>query len=327
MNRTYQPSYGPADGPLFEAGKIHLAHSGMGSALFFANFRLEPDGTLFRGSKVVHLPPQELAALRLLLANCGQIVTPSQLQEALWGPVHVTADSVPKCLSSLRARLKPDDCIQTVYKRGYRLQARVETGEQGFTPALPRLAIPPFLATAGVPEQLGTHIAEETIFRLSSANPPAACILARDSVFTLAARGLTAQQLGEKLRADLVMAGTLRLLNGCTRLRVEMIRIADGVQIWVEDLLVKNDSEADLDAALASRLRFRLQAANSTPMRAPNAPWQGARESGSNREAVGAEDLPEAVSAIPADGEIRLVSTVGEPYGMVKITGPNLLAP
>ncbi len=48
-----------------------------------------------------------------------------QLKQAIWGDVHVTADSVPKCMSSLRAHLQPDECIQTVYKRGYRFVAEV----------------------------------------------------------------------------------------------------------------------------------------------------------------------------------------------------------
>ena len=76
---------------------------------------MEADGTLWRGEAVVHLPPKELAALRLLLAHAGQVVSPTQLKHELWGDVHVTADSVPKCLSSLRGRLEPDECIQTVY--------------------------------------------------------------------------------------------------------------------------------------------------------------------------------------------------------------------
>jgi len=32
----------------------------------FAGFRLEPDGTLLRGETPIHLPPKELAALKLL---------------------------------------------------------------------------------------------------------------------------------------------------------------------------------------------------------------------------------------------------------------------
>jgi DNA-binding winged helix-turn-helix (wHTH) protein len=49
----------------------------------FASFLLEADGILLRGETPVHLPPKELAALRLLLANAGRIVTPAQLRQAL----------------------------------------------------------------------------------------------------------------------------------------------------------------------------------------------------------------------------------------------------
>jgi DNA-binding winged helix-turn-helix (wHTH) protein/tetratricopeptide (TPR) repeat protein len=254
LNRTHHPS----------SASPGSEDQGPGSGreqptLFFAGFRLEADGSLFRGEALLHLPPRELAALKLLLANAGQIVTPLQLKQALWGDVHVTADSVPRCLSSLRARLQPDNCIQTVYKRGYRLFAEVRPFLASSAQALPRLAIPPFTSDVGVPEHLGTAIAEETIARLSNAERPLASILARDSVFTLAMRGLTAQQIGASLNADLVLAGTLRSFNFHLRLRMEMIRVADGVQIWVEDLLIERTRIAELESDLASRLDFRLK--------------------------------------------------------------------
>src|SRR5207237_4639104 len=71
----------------------------------FGKLRLDSSGTLTRGDELIHLPPKELAALRLLLAHAGQIVTHQQLKQALWGDVHVTDDSVPKCVSSLRELL------------------------------------------------------------------------------------------------------------------------------------------------------------------------------------------------------------------------------
>ncbi|MGD0630635.1 MAG: winged helix-turn-helix domain-containing protein [Terracidiphilus sp.] len=236
--------------------------TGIGSeepALAFAGFRLEADGSLFRGETLLHLPPKELAALRMLLANAGQIVSPLQLKRALWGDVHVTADSVPKCLSSLRTRLLPDNCIQTVYKRGYRLLADVRPYLASSPIVLPRLAIAPFTSEVGVPKHLGAAVAEEAIARLCNASRPLASVLARDSVFALALRGLSAQQIGASLRADLVLAGTLRSFISHFRLRLEMIRVADGVQIWVEDLLVERDRIAGLESDLASRLDFRLK--------------------------------------------------------------------
>ncbi len=224
----------------------------------FGGLRLEADGTLWRGDAVVHLPPKELAALRLLLANAGQVVSPLQLKRELWGDVHVTADSVPKCLSSLRARLEPESCIETVYKRGYRFTAEVSRQSSRQSGTLPRLAILPFATEYSVPEHLGHAIAEETMARLSNARLPALSVLARDSVFTLVHRGLTAQQIGQALKADLVLTGTLRALPSQFRLRAEMIRIEDGVQIWVEDLLVDQDRLDGLESELVQRLAYRL---------------------------------------------------------------------
>jgi DNA-binding winged helix-turn-helix (wHTH) protein len=229
-------------------------------AILFAGFRLEADGSLFRDESLIHLTPRELAALRLLLANAGQIVTSAQLKQSLWGDVHVTADSVPKCLSSLRARLQREDCIQTVYKRGYRLIAEVRQLNSPRANVLPRLAITPFTVDTGVPEHLGQAIADEAISRLSNSRNPPASILARDSVFILSRRGLTAQQIGQTLHADLVLAGTLRALTAHFRLRVEMIRVVDGVQIWVEDMIVEREKLAGLESNLAARLEFRLRA-------------------------------------------------------------------
>ncbi len=226
----------------------------------FAGFRLETDGTLFRGETVVHLPPKELAVLRFLLAHAGQIVPPLQLRKELWGEVHVTADSVPKCLSSLRARLEPEKIIQTVYKRGYRLAAEVRRYGAASDRALTRLAIMPFATGFAVPEYLGAAIAEEAIAQLANAHHRCVSVLARDSVFTLAHNRLTAQQLGKTLNADLVLTGTLLSLPAYYRLRAEMIRVEDGAQIWVEDILVPQKRIAGLELELIGRLAFRLGA-------------------------------------------------------------------
>ncbi|MDR3751641.1 MAG: hypothetical protein P4K94_09175, partial [Terracidiphilus sp.] len=85
-----------------------------------------------------------------------------------------------------------------------------------------------------------------------------ASVLAQDSVFTLARRGLGAQRVGQTLKADLVLTGTVRALPAHYRLRAEMIRVADETQIWVEDLLVEQSRTAGLELELAKSLAFRL---------------------------------------------------------------------
>ncbi len=224
----------------------------------FGSLRLEPDGTLLRGITPIYLSPRELQALSLLLARAGQILTPLELKQALWGEVHVTADSVPKCVSSLRSKLAPDECIQTVYKRGYRFSGTVRPSGAAPAQAPLRLAIMPFSTGFNVAEHLGTAIAEETMTRLTGERMIPVGVLARDSVFTLARRGLTALQVGEALHADLVLAGTLRAQPTHLRLRAEMIRVADGTQIWVEDLLAPKDRAAGIESELVERLVFRL---------------------------------------------------------------------
>ena len=81
-------------------------------------------------------------------------------------------------------------------------------------------------------------------------------MLARDSVFTLVRRGLTAQQTGEALHADLVLAGAISALPMHFRLRIEMIRVSDGTQIWVEDVLVRRDLVAGVESELVELPRI-----------------------------------------------------------------------
>jgi len=224
----------------------------------FGPFRLDADGTLWQDRKIVHLPPKELAALRLLIGHAPHVVTPLQLRNELWGDVNVSADSLPKCLSSLRAKLEPEDCIQTVYKRGYRFSTEIRDRGTESAQALPRLAIMPFATGYSVPEHLGSSIAEETIARLTGLRRPIAAVLARDSVFALSEQGLTALQVGSKLKADLVLTGTLRAVASHFRLRAEMIQVEDGTQIWVEDMLVPQSRIAGLESELLDRLLLRL---------------------------------------------------------------------
>jgi DNA-binding winged helix-turn-helix (wHTH) protein/tetratricopeptide (TPR) repeat protein len=223
----------------------------------FGNFRLERDGTFHRGETQIHLPPKELAALRFLLAHAGRVVAPAQLKQALWGDVHVTADSVPRCLSSLRGRLEPEQWIQTIYKRGYRLAGPVRRDVcHDRSPS--RLVIMPFAVGHHVADHLGPAIAEEVTTRLTTACLSWVSVLARDSAFTLARQGLTAVRVGQVLEADLVLAGTLLAMPTHYRLRAEMIRVEDGTQVWVEDLLVRTTNLIDLQSELVQRLVFRL---------------------------------------------------------------------
>jgi DNA-binding winged helix-turn-helix (wHTH) protein/tetratricopeptide (TPR) repeat protein len=251
----------------------------------FGPFSLRPDGTLVRGSAVIPLQLKELDLLRALIAKAGQIVPVAELRRAAWGNVHVSPESLPRCISSLRARLEPEDCILTVYKQGYRFELPVKRVQldnhpfseedapghpssktSGKTRALPRLVILPLSTGPGVPEYLGPGIAEETMLRLGRTRTPVVSVIARDSVFTLVAQGRTAQEVGSALRAELALTGTISALPTHFRLRIEMIRVTDAVQLWAEDFLVLRSLLSYADARLAKRITARIHETFASPI-------------------------------------------------------------
>ncbi|HZP05158.1 MAG TPA: winged helix-turn-helix domain-containing protein [Terracidiphilus sp.] len=241
----------------FDPAKAAIAEKGYQ----FGEFRLETNGTLWRGDTQVSLPAEELQALRLLLARQGQVVTALELKQTLWGDEPVPADSVAMCLASLRKRLEPEEYIQTVHKRGFRFSAETMPLESQVLEALPRLAILPFTTGFGVPEHLGPAIADEAADRLRAATSAFALVLARDSVSVLAGRGLAPRQIGEMLKADFVLAGDLHLVSSQYRLRVRMIRVTDGSEVWVEDRLVDRARLVQLETELARMIALRISGA------------------------------------------------------------------
>jgi DNA-binding winged helix-turn-helix (wHTH) protein/tetratricopeptide (TPR) repeat protein len=219
--------------------------------------QLGRDGTVRCDEWLVRLGFPELAVLEYLLAHAGEVVTPQQLKEALCGAESASAESIAKCIRSLQERLESKNLIQTIPKHGYRISVEVERGDRA-EEGVWRLAIMPLSPGYSVAEHLGAAIAEETIARLTDLRPANLTVLARDSVFTLARCGRTALQIGVALQADLVLSGTLSAATAHYRLRAEMLRVSDGAQVWVEDLLVEQNRLAGLESELVELLAFRL---------------------------------------------------------------------
>jgi DNA-binding winged helix-turn-helix (wHTH) protein len=226
----------------------------------FAEFRLDVDGKLQRGETALELPPQELALLRALLARSGEVVSGAELTRAVWGEARPSSHRLTACLKSLKERLQPVDCIESVYRRGYRISAIAEADGNLQTSALPLLAILPFSTGYDVPEYLGLAIAEQTMEQLSRARPVVASIAARDSACALARRGLAAQEIGKMLHAELLLTGQVLATPGRHRLRVETIRVEDGAPLWAEDVIAEREQIVELAGELVSRVTSRLRA-------------------------------------------------------------------
>jgi DNA-binding winged helix-turn-helix (wHTH) protein/Flp pilus assembly protein TadD len=232
----------------------------------FAEFQLDAEGTLWRGETAIELPAEELALLRALLARAGEVVPASDLALAIWGEADFTSDRFASdrlavCLASLKERLQPADCIENVYPHGYRITAIAEPGGHLPSGALPLLAIMPFSTGYDVPEYFGLAIAEQTMEQLGRARPAVASMAAWDSTCTLARRGLSAQQVGKMLHAELVLTGQVLATPGRQRLRVEALRVEDGASLWVEDLIAEREQIGELADELVRRVTSRLRGA------------------------------------------------------------------
>jgi len=97
--------------------------------LKFGAFELNDE--LKRNGTVVHLPPQPLQILTLLVRNAGEIVDRNRIRTEVWGETAVDFDrSLNVAVAQIRTALNDDAenprFIQTVPRKGYRFVAPVE---------------------------------------------------------------------------------------------------------------------------------------------------------------------------------------------------------
>jgi DNA-binding winged helix-turn-helix (wHTH) protein/TolB-like protein/tetratricopeptide (TPR) repeat protein len=134
-------------------------HSGMAArpGLWrFGAFELDrTSGELRRNGTLIHLPPQPLQILALLIANAGQVVDRERIRREVWGETAVDFDrSLNVAIAQIRSALNGDAAsprfVQTVPRRGYRFVAELQGNGSGTRLAggrgRPTLAIAAILA-------------------------------------------------------------------------------------------------------------------------------------------------------------------------------------
>ena len=97
-------------------------------ALVFGPFELRADGSLRRGEEWIPLTPKEAGVLAVLCGAAGRIVLKDEIVERVWAGYPASDASLARCIHTLRRRLDSagDDCIGTIYGRGYRVTVPVE---------------------------------------------------------------------------------------------------------------------------------------------------------------------------------------------------------
>ncbi|MGA7456412.1 MAG: winged helix-turn-helix domain-containing protein [Methyloceanibacter sp.] len=180
----------------------------------------------------VDLRPRSYAVLRLLAENAGRLVTKDEIITKVWDDVAVTEDSLTQCIADIRRAVGDDErrVLRTVPRKGYILvpsQSRAQIA--GRVPDLPSLAVMPFMSIGGE-DALGIGIASEIINEL--ARNKDLRLLARDSSFALANQNLTAQEIGEHLRARYLVEGTIQRSDDTLMVDVQLVDALEGTIAW-----------------------------------------------------------------------------------------------
>jgi adenylate cyclase len=158
----------------------------------------------------VELRPRSWSVFRLLAEHAGRLVGKDDIIAKVWDDVAVTEDSLTQCIVDIRKAIGDEErrVLRTVPRKGY-LLVPAQRGPHlaGRVPDRPSLAVMPFMSIGGE-DALGIGIASEIINEL--ARNKDLRLLARDSSFVLANQGLTAQEIGEHLRARYLVEGTIQ---------------------------------------------------------------------------------------------------------------------
>jgi len=99
-----------------------------------AGWHVDPSSNqIQRSDEVVRLEPKAMEVLLYFAARPGVVVTREELETAVWAPAIVGYDAVTSTILKLRKAFGDDpknqQFIQTIPKRGYRLVAPVDVGD------------------------------------------------------------------------------------------------------------------------------------------------------------------------------------------------------
>lgn len=249
--------------------------AGSEGALRFGAFELDERARELRtGTTRIRLQDQPFEILRLLLRRPGEVVTREELRRQLWpdGTYVDFEHSLNAAVKRLRAALGDDAdnprFVETLPRRGYRFVAAAsgtDAPHSAIQPRTPRvrLAVLPFSNLGDERhEYFGDGLHEELISQLGGLCRGRLGVLARWSSVVFKGTPLRARDVGEALRADYLLEGSVRHEDDRVRVTARLIETTDETQLWAEmydrhlthSLTVQSDVAAQIARALAAEL-------------------------------------------------------------------------
>jgi TolB-like protein/Tfp pilus assembly protein PilF len=217
----------------------------MDSEVFrFASFELDCRAReLCDGARRVRLQDQPFEILRLMLDRPGDVVTRDELRHRLW-PEGTFVDfehSLNAAIKRLRAALGDDaenpKFVETVPRRGYRFIAAIDRGEivsRSVSAPMTRLVVLPFsnLSEDSSHEYFADGLTEELIAQLGPLCRGKVGVIARWSSMVFKGSLQRASEIGEALRADHLLEGSVRRVGARVRITARLVATASESELW-----------------------------------------------------------------------------------------------
>jgi TolB-like protein/tetratricopeptide (TPR) repeat protein len=245
----------------------------------FGPYELDPHARELRSaSGRVRLQDQPFEILQLLLAQPGHVVTRDQIRERLW-PAGTFVDfehSLNAAVKRLRAALGDDaECpryVETVPRRGYRFVACLSGEEPEPVSHHVRLAVLAFsnLSADRDRDYFSDGLTEEMTAKLGQVCGGQVGIISSHSAMQFRNSPLSVEEIGQKLRADYVLMGSVRWEGERVRITARLVKTSNETQLWSEMYDRHLTDCLDVQSEVAARIARSL-ATELVPPAAPAA--------------------------------------------------------
>jgi TolB-like protein len=236
----------------------------------FASFVLDVRSReLCKGDRCVMLQAQPFELLRLLIDRAGQVVDRHDLSQRLWadGTVVDYEHGLNAAVKRLRNVLGDDAVqprfIETVPRRGYRFIAPVFGASVGsHRPFLTnsnavRLAVLPF-SSAGPVQELAGGIAEELRAQLARLCAGTVAVISRSSTMVYEGQLRRASEIGEELRAQYLLEGSVRGDGDRVRITACLVETTGETHVWSDTVERRSAGPLAVQVEIATQLAQSL---------------------------------------------------------------------
>ncbi len=264
------------------------ASTDTGRLLRFESFELDVRSReLRKGKDRIRLQEQPFEILRMMLERPGDVVTREELAKRLWpdGTFVDFEHSLNAAVKRLRAALGDDadnpTFVETLPRRGYRFIASLASGGTiAMPPVIPdykvRLAVLPFTNSSGDTgqEYFSDGLTEEMILQLGRLGRGRIGVIARSSSMAFKGGTQRAREIGETLRADYLLEGSVRREGDRVRITAWLVETSGETHLWT-DVYERNltdclSVQAEVAARIAQSLAVELMP--EQPVRASRDP-------------------------------------------------------